>query len=355
VTSYAAFNQGLVKQYDRWMVANHYAKATMHIYNRSLQQYIQFLGKHRSIATVEHTDVVRYVAHVSENGASLGAVYRDLGVLRMFYDFLHLGGVVHYVTPRFIRLRRPWWGSPPPLSESQIERLLNAARSLRDRAIVEFMYGTGCRLSEVTHLRVEDIDFQAKIARVVGKLGKKRIVLLTDRAVEAVQSYLKGRQKGILFQPNLRAQTGCLTAHNGSWYSLWFNPRGRRTRRHRKFLGRVEQLTFEEAKRKHDEFIASLHLQPRFQNVPLSKMAIQKSIQNMSERAGLRRVSAHTLRRTFATHLFEHGAGIEIVKTLLGHVWINTTMKYTRIGPDRLNETFRRCHPRANLDEQRTP
>ena len=109
--SYARFNRGLAKQYDQWMVAMHYAKSTQHIYRKVLLMFIKFLGP-KSLASVSHGNIRKFIAQTSADGATLGTAYRELGVLRLFYDFLNLGGVVSYVAPRFVRLRRPWWNTP---------------------------------------------------------------------------------------------------------------------------------------------------------------------------------------------------------------------------------------------------
>jgi integrase/recombinase XerC len=351
--SYARFNRSLARRYDQWMVAMHYARTTQHIYRRTIRQYVEFMGN-KSIADADHTDVRRYIAYVSEDGASLSAVYRDLGTLRLFYDFLHLGGVVHYVAPRFVRLRRPFFKSLTPLSKSQVHRLLAATRTPRDRALIEFFYGTGCRLSEVARLRIEDIDFEAKIAEVVGKLGKRRIVLVTPSAIGALRAYIGQRKSGIVFQKELPLQKGCVTTHHGSWFSIWreYRGEGEKALRRREKIGRVDELSVDAAKKKHEALMTTRPITRPFRTYSLSKMAIQHSVKDIAERAGLRNVTPHTLRRTFATHLYDHGAGMEIIKTLLGHVWISTTIKYTRIGPDRLAETFERCHPRENLNAQ---
>lgn len=335
------------------MVAMHYAKNTQKIYRRTIQRYIEFMGS-RSIADADHSDIRRYIAQISVNGASLGAVHRDLGTLRLFYDFLHLGGVVHYVAPRFVRLRRPWFNSPAPLSKAQVQRLLAATRTPRDRALIEVFYGTGCRLGEIVCLKIEDIDFDSRIADVVGKLGKKRIVLLTPSAVQALRAYIGDRQSGVVFQQEIPRQKGCLTIHHRSWYSIWreYSKTGEKPCRRRESLGRVDQLSFDEAKKKHETLMASRRLTRPFRMVALSKMAVQQAVSNIATRAGLRNVTPHTLRRTFATHLFENGAGMEIVKTLLGHAWISTTMKYARIGADRLAKDFDRFHPRESLNEE---
>jgi len=351
--SYARFNRGLAKQYDQWMVAMHYAKTTQTLYRRVITRYIEFVGD-KSIATANHFDIRHFIARASENGATLNSVYRDLGVLRLFYDFLNLGGLVHYVAPRFVKLRRPWTHNPRPLSEWQIQRLIAATRTLRERALVEFFYATGCRLSEAIGLRIQDLDFDTKSARVRGKLGKVRTVLLTQNAVDSVRHYIAARRDGFVFQEDLPVQKGCLFASEGQWKSKWSESGGfgcKRIQRH-KCLGSTGRIPYELAKKKHEELIASLKLTRPPRKCPLSKVAIQDVIRQIAIRAGIKNVTPHTFRRTFATHLYDHGAGVEVIKALMGHVWIQTTMGYAHIGPDRLTKAFERCHPRGNLNVQ---
>jgi integrase/recombinase XerD len=351
--SYVRFNRGLARQYDRWMVAMHYANQTQRMYRKVVRQYVEFIGK-RSIATAHHTDIRNYIARVSENGASLNAVYRDLGVLRQFYDFLNLGGVVSYVAPRYVRLRRPWGNSLRPLTESQVQRVISVARTLRERALVEFLYATGCRLSEARCLKVEYIDFPSKSAEVIGKLGKIRTVLLTESASDALRAYIADRKTGFVFREDLPVQKGCLYLQDGQWKSKWASyagPDGVRTH-YTKCLGPIEQLSHEAAKKKHEENIASLSLVRPPRNYALSAMTIREIIVQMASRAGLKNVTPHTFRRTFATHLYDHGASVEVIKALMGHVWLQTTMVYARVGPDRVAKVFEQCHPRRQLNDQ---
>ncbi len=159
--SYERFNRGLVRQYHKWMIAMHYVKTTQTVYLRTLRQYLQYLGM-RSVTTARHTDIRLFIAHASENGATLATVYRSLGVLRQFYDFLNLGGVVDYVAPRFVRLRVPWRDRRGTLTHSQMRHLIATTETPRERALVELFYSTGCRLSEVVNLKIEDVDFTAQ-------------------------------------------------------------------------------------------------------------------------------------------------------------------------------------------------
>jgi|SRR5579863_283019 len=349
--SYARYNRGLARQYDGWMIAMHYAKQTQQTYRKVIRRYVEF-AKHRSIANATHTDIRHFITYISEHGATLGTVYQNLTVLRLFYDFLNLGGVVSYVAPRFVRLRRPWQNSLHPLTESQIERLISVTRTLRERALVEFFYSTGCRLSEVLHLKIEDIDFATRIVRLRGKFGKVRIAILTQSTARAISAYLAGRRHGVVFQSDQPAQKGFLVAHDGvKWISTWgeySGPGGTRVTK-RKYLGTLHDLTYEMAMKKHRANLAGRNLTRPAKNRFLSKVAVQQLVKRIASRAGIRNVSPHTFRRTFATHLYDHGANIEVIRALLGHVWIQTTLRYAHLGPDRLTKTFERCHPRAKL------
>lgn len=228
--------------------------------------------------------------------------------------------------------------------------MIAAANAPRERALVEFFYATGCRLSEARHLKIEELDIPARTARVVGKLGKARIVLLTKSASEALQLYIGDRRSGLVFREEWPVQTGCLTTQNGKWLSLARDYGGPRVVRKRKYLGKVEQISHETAKTMHKKVVAGYCLVRPHKNRPLSKVGIQTVIKKIARRAGLKKVTPHTLRRTFATHMHDHGAAVEIIQALMGHVWIQTTMKYARISPDRLARTFEQCHPRGKLN-----
>jgi integrase/recombinase XerC len=346
------FNRGLVRQYHKWMIANHYAKSTQAVYHAALRRYLAFFGE-RSIASAKHTDIRLFLADASENGATLVTVYRDLGILRQFYDFLNLGGVVSFVAPRFVRLRVPFHNRLNTLSHMQIRRLIAAAQTPRELATIEFYYSTGCRLSEGLHLKIEHVDFTARQARVRGKLGKTRLVLLAESAVKSLRTYLGDRKKGYVFEPEYWDGGGHFRLDGNKWRSTWNCTRrsdGKRIQRV-EVIGESHRMTLEEARIKHDALMKKVDRSFPRRSRPLTKMAIQLSIRKIARRAGLKNVTCHTLRRTFATHLHESGAGLEVIRILLGHVWIQTTMRYARIGPDGLSKSYEKCHPMGNRYE----
>src|SRR4030081_1133937 len=157
----SAFNQELLSRYNLWLVAQQYIYKTQQIYMRVLSNFCKFLG-HQSIMEATHFDIRAFLAHESRRGIAFNTIHHELNVLRMFYDFLNLGGLVNYVPPRFVRLRPVVKRIHIVLSEEAVEKLVKASRSPRDTALIELLYGTGCRLAEINTMRLECIDFKAR-------------------------------------------------------------------------------------------------------------------------------------------------------------------------------------------------
>ncbi len=173
--SSAYHNRQLAKRYDEWMTVLHYAQNTKIYYRKVLGKFNQFLGK-RSTTSVTHVEIRQFLTHISEYGATLETTYRYLGVLRRFYDFLNLGGVVSYVPPRLVRMKSTKPTDLPLLTETQVKRLIAAARTKRERALLEFVYSTGCRMHETTRLKLEDVDFESRSVRVHESLEKHGVL-----------------------------------------------------------------------------------------------------------------------------------------------------------------------------------
>jgi site-specific recombinase XerD len=347
--SYARFNRALAERYYQWMKVQHYTNTTQKLYRAAIGNYLDFLGK-RSAASVDHNHIREYMARISECGASLGVVYKNIGVLRVFYDFLNLGGVVSYVAPRFFKVRQPPLNMKLVLSESEVKQLISAARTPRELALIEFFYGTGCRLGEAKNLRVEDIEFDKKRARIRGKYGKIRDVLLTQSAVDALRNYTLSREEGFVFLSDWQPQRGNLYLNRGGgWISRWIANLGSGEERIRKwrYLGNTRTMSYAEAKEKHNALISSLNLVNPSAQKPISGYTLRLVVKRIAQRAGVSRVTPHALRRAFATHLYNRGARLDVLKALLGHVWISTTLKYAITSSDNLVANFERCHPRG--------
>lgn len=342
--SFSRFNLGIAKRYAQWLVAQHYCKATKYAYNQSVQLFVEFLGD-KPLTRVTQLDVRKFMFFLSENGASIGKARTHLGALRRFYDFLNLGGVVNYVPPRLVSVRTTARKYPLHLSEAEVVRLIDATKGPRERALIEFLYGTGCRLCEARNLKVEDVDFDARTARVTGKFGKSRVVLLTTRAADTVKTYIGHRTIGYVFQHEYQSQKGVVQADRGLWMGRWVDYSVSPPRIMRKCFGSRQIVSYEQARAKLDVIVASLPTaRPRGVR-PLTNATFIHGIERLSRQAGLTRATAHMLRHSFATHMFERGADILTLQTLLGHVLVSSTAIYARVSAFRMVEAFERYHP----------
>lgn len=341
-----ALNRKLAARYQQWLTVQHYSEGTTRGYVRTVQLYLQFLGN-KALMKATHLDVRLFIARLSGQGATLSRAYFHLQVLRGFYDFLNLGGLVSYVAPRLVKIRRPPQKMPRLLSEYQVRKLIAATRTLRERALIEFFYGTGCRMNETLLLRVEDLDLDGRRARVVGKFGRARIVLLTPSAEIGVRAYLNGRQSGFVFQEEPGIQKGFVATSGRFWVGTWrdYSEAGPPFRTKRKYLGSRSALTYEEAKARFDYVTKDACLIRPQSDRALHRSAVERLLDVLRRRAGLGRITAHMFRHSFATHLLDHGADLQVIQALLGHARLSSTEYYVHLSRAKISTTFYRCHP----------
>jgi integrase/recombinase XerD len=281
---------------------------TLAAYRRDLRRYVGFL-EHRGITDpgqVDESSIRSYVASVSasthgddERPYRATSVARMLSSVRSFHRFLLRDGITARDPATGVAQPKLPRQLPHPLTVDETRRLLEAPDAatptgLRDRAILELLYGAGLRISELTALDVDDLDLEEGAVRVLGKGGKEREVPLGRFAREAVDAYLtRGR-------PAL--------ASAGSRAALFLNARGGR-------------LTRQSGNR-----LLAIHVRT----------------------AGIEsRVTPHSLRHSFATHLLEGGADVRVVQELLGHASVATTQIYTLVTEEHLREVYYTAHPRA--------
>jgi integrase/recombinase XerD len=280
---------------------------TVGAYRRDLARYAEFL-RSRGVgdaAAAGEEDVAAFVASRSAAQVEPGRRYRassvarSLAAVRSFHRFLHLEGEAgDDPTAGAVRPKVPR-ALPRPLSVEEVARVLAAVdegtvAGMRDRAALETLYGAGLRISELVGLDVDDLDLDEGSVRVVGKGDKQRVVPLGRYAGDALAGYLT------------RSRPAMATVRSRA--ALFLNQRGGRLTRH----GCATIL------RRH------------------------------VQRAGLaRRVTPHTLRHSFATHLLEGGADVRVVQELLGHASLTTTQIYTLVSEEHLREVYFSAHPRA--------
>lgn len=284
-------------QAERGMAAN-----TVLAYGRDLEHFVRWFGNggmenylHPSIREFSH-----FLSHLREEGLAPPSIARGLVALKMFYRFLRLEERGADATVELLNSPALWQKIPQVLSPENVERLLAAPMPLdrfylRDKALLETLYATGSRASEVVSLKLQDLYLDSRFCKCHGKGNKQRVVPLGKPAIEALTAYLSDLRPRLV-----RAQS------DAPWV---FVSRGGRA------------LTRE-----------------------LLWMLVKKYVR----RSGLHsKVSPHTLRHSFATHLLSGGADLRTVQELLGHANIRTTQHYTHVDRDRLKAIHRQFHPRG--------
>ena len=349
VKSFVEDNLELAAKFDQWLEVQHRSPHTRRAYGTLVRNFCTFINS-RSLLECKHFDVREYIAHLYKRGLSASSLARQLSGLKAFFDFLQMGGAVPGNIARLIKGRKVGRRLPLVLTVEEVERLIEATKTPRDRALIETFYATGCRLAEVMGMRIEDVDFKSRTARVIGKGDKMRIVLLGRPAKEAVLSYLDGRKDGFLFcddRPPRALHVRQVKQHVAAeyWLGRWYegNPSVQRI----KYLGKVSEMTREQALEKL-AVIAGSDWRPQPKpDKPLGARHIGRIIKEAAARAGLKGVHCHTLRHSFATHLLANGADLRYVQELLGHASIITTQIYTHVTTTDMRATHAKCHPRA--------
>jgi integrase/recombinase XerD len=293
---------------DHLSVERGLATNTLSAYRRDLRRYAEALARAGidNLGAVAEADVTEFAATLREGDpehAPLAAssVARTVIAVRGLHRFVHREGMAEGDPARVVRPTPPPRRMPKPLAIDDVLRLLEAASegvgplALRDRALLELLYGTGARVSEAIGLAVDDLDRESASVVLRGKGGKTRVVPVGSYALEAVGDYL------------VRCRPGLVAAGRGS-HALFLNARGG----------------------------------------PLSRQSAWVILRAMAERAGVTAdVSPHTFRHSFATHLLDGGADVRVVQELLGHASVTTTQVYTLVTVDRLREVYATAHPRA--------
>ena len=333
-----------------------YAPKTIESYKGTVKDFLDFTSK-IPVAAVKPIDIREYLAWLLEQGASPASVAQKLCAIRAFFNHLEVSGIVVVSPARLIKRKKPQRKLPHTLTVEEVEKLIAAAENPRDRAIIETFYAAGLRLAELTTMRIENIDWKARTARIIGKGDKERLAPLNTRAIDALRAVIGKRASGFVFycdqRPNgnggveLNQQSGGRSYWIASWSEKTSTADGENFFiRHTKYLGKGNDLTHEEANALGDELMRKIGRTIRARTEqPLSKRAIADIIGQAARRAGLGKVHAHMLRHSFATHLMEGGADILAIRDLLGHVSVNTTQIYLHASPKHLKDVLVKCHP----------
>jgi integrase/recombinase XerD len=273
---------------------------TIHAYRRDMKKFTSFVGKREiKLQRVTRGDVVDFLSTLYRQGLDSRSVARHLATIRHFFRFLLVEGdlaedpAANIESPKFRQ------SLPDFLSIEEVDRLLaqpdvTDARGLRDKAMIELMYSTGLRVTELCGLRLADVQMDAGCLRCIGKGNKERQVPIGRRALTVVEEYLRTSRPRILGEAS-------------SQY-VFVNRNG----------NKVDRIIF------------------------------WKILSEYGRKAQLRKnLTPHMLRHSFATHLLDHGADLRSVQMMLGHADISTTQIYTHVVEERLKQVYKAHHPRA--------
>jgi integrase/recombinase XerD len=296
-----------VEEWLSWLATERgRAASTLEAYRRDIRGWWRWLrARHTDLASVGEPDIEAYVAELRGQGRAPATVARAIVAVRSLHRFLAEDGRLPTDPGAEVETPRVPSGLPKALTEAEVQALLDAVVgdepvARRDRAILEVLYGTGLRISELVGLRLGDVDLESGLLRAFGKGSKERVVPLGRHAVGALYDWLTPGGRPAL-EPERWARRGDAEA-------VFLNRRGGR----------------------------------------LTRQGAWLVVKRHGDAAGLgAKLTPHALRHSCATHMLDHGADIRSVQELLGHASVSTTQVYTKVSTERLWAAYRAAHPRA--------
>lgn len=279
------------------LIDKHYSNNTIESYNRDLNKFNNFFDK--ELNSISRNDIKDYLKYLKDSNSSDTTISRNISCIKSFYKFLLKQGSITtnpldgIVTPKTRKKL------PKTLSEEEIRLLLdiklNDNYSYRNKAMIELMYASGLRVSELINLKIYDIDLNECIVRTMGKGSKERVIPLGNYAVNALEIYINEYRYSFI-----KKETNDY---------LFLNNHGKK----------------------------------------MTRQGFFKIIKSLAKEKGIKTdFSPHTLRHSFASHLLKYGADLRTIQELLGHSDISTTQIYTHISNEKLKDTFKNYHPHGN-------
>lgn len=293
--------KGLKEEFlDFIIVEKGLAKNTVDAYGRDLSRFEVFLKERgRPAKDAGREDIISFMTSLGRAGLSSRSTARNMVAVRMFYRFLKAEGHIEAIPTENIELPRSFRRLPDTLSPQEVEMLLNAPDikghiGIRDRAMIELLYATGLRVTELVEITVNRLNLEVGFLVAMGKGSKERVVPMGEVAMGWIKDYIKSARVKIL-------------------------------------KGRESDYLFVTARGSR-----------------MTRQGFWKIIKKNAFKAGIyKNISPHKLRHSFATHLLEGGADLRSVQTMLGHVDISTTQIYTHVNAERLKKIYKEYHPRA--------
>lgn len=370
VKSHARDNASLVHSFVSFLGAQGYSENTRRAYGRVAADFSDFLHS-TSLLQIDRQIVREYLRYLWDRQCSRQTVGREVYGLKALFAFLDLADLLPTNPLRLLRNPKQVQKLPRFLTEQETDQYLAAAKTPREKAMLETFYACGPRVSELCSIRLENLnleDGKVGTAKIVGKGGDERLLLLHRKAVKAIKKYLQGRTAGFLFiADSFPPQRGNVVwvQRDQRWVAHWqekttdANGKARRIYKN-KTIGTREQFPTRESAFKCFQKLVKVrnNYQPDPEK-PLTPRHVRIILNAVAHRAGLGKVNPHKLRHTFATTLLNRGVDIRYVQELLGHKNINTTQIYTHVATANLERTMAKFHPRwgkkVKRDRQEKP
>lgn len=289
----------LIEQFLRYLLIDKgYSNNTIESYKRDLLKFLEY-NKNKDIKEISNKQLKEYIKYLNENELNEKSISRNISCLKSFYKFLIIEKIINNNPTEALFMPKIKKGLPKILTEQEVMELLDIELidnySYRNKAMLELMYGTGFRVSELVNLKLQDIDLSQDIVRTFGKGSKERVVPIGEYASDALKEYI------------YKYRNTMLKKYNNDY--LFLNNHGNKMTRQGFF-----KIIKEIAQKKH----------------------IDKSL------------SPHVLRHSFASHLLKYGADLRTIQELLGHSDISTTQIYTHITNEELKQNYKDFHPHGN-------
>ena len=289
----------LIEEFLRYLLIDRgYSNNTIESYRRDLEKFLEF-NKNKDINNISNEDLKKYIKHLNNENLNEKSIARNISSLKSFYKFLVINKYIDNNVSDVLYLPKVKKSLPNILTEDEILKLLDIKLidnfSYRNKAMLELMYATGIRVSELINLKLQDIDLNQDIIRTFGKGSKERVIPIGDYAREYLEKYIL-EYRGSMLKKEI------------SEY-LFLNNHGKQMTRQGFFK-------------------------------LIKKIAKEKRIN--------KELSPHTLRHSFASHLLKYGADLRTIQELLGHSDISTTQIYTHITNEELKKNYNEFHPHGN-------